>query len=383
MVPVSYTFRNLVVRWHSTLMTAVGFSLVVAALIVMLAFINGVQRVCVASGEPENVIITDKGNSDEVFSQLQSSQIRELSLFEGVVRDDKGNPLASPEMFTVVHHYSQKSGGFEFLHVRGVSEQAPQVHQVVKLERGRWFRQGQSELIVGSSLAQHQDFGLGTKLRIGANDWTVVGVFSAEGSALESEFWCDLPKLASTFRREGFVSTLVVRSANEKEALRLADSLSTSRYADVEASIEPDYYRKQSEQMNSLIVATWVIAMFMGIGSVFGIMNTMFATITQRKCDISIMRIIGFSKLQILTAFILEAIILASVGTSIGLLAWPLINGISQSAEVGSRELHFTFFLDATTALTIAGFSIFLGVLGGIFPAMSAMRISALEALRS
>ena len=70
MIPIKYNARNLVVRWKTTLMTASGFTLVIAALVVMLAFVAGVEQVCTTSGQPENVIVLAKGNNDEVFSQI-------------------------------------------------------------------------------------------------------------------------------------------------------------------------------------------------------------------------------------------------------------------------------------------------------------------------
>lgn len=383
MVPVAYTLRNLIVRWKTTLMTACGFALVVAALVVMLAFVNGVQKVSAASGDPQNVVVTAEGNLDEVFSQLDNDTVRKLSQTEGVLRDTQGTPLASPELFTVLNVYNDEKQRFEFLHIRGVSGEGSRVHRNVSMQSGRWFRPGRRELILGTAMARSSRFTTGSTIPVGTEQWTVVGVFSAEGAAFESELWCDLGQLASTFRREGFVSSLVLRTGSQEAALQMLDTLEESRNAGVAAHTEPDYYHKQTEQMQALAAAAWIIALFMGFGSVFGVMNTMFAAISQRKADIAVMRILGFSRLQILVAFMLEAMLVAALGTLIGGGLGSMINGVSQSTLMGTRDLQFTFYVDPVTLGVIAGFSVTLGVIGGLVPAIAAMRVSALEALRS
>src|SRR6516162_274759 len=101
MIPVSYNFRNLRVRWKTTLMTAVAFTLVVAALVVMLAFIKGIEKACAVSGEPENVLLLAKGNNDEVMSQLGLRVAAQVEKEPGVAAGPAGQPLASRELYMV------------------------------------------------------------------------------------------------------------------------------------------------------------------------------------------------------------------------------------------------------------------------------------------
>src|ERR1700731_3272457 len=69
-VPIRYSVRNLVVRWKTTLLTALAFTLVVSLLVVMLAFVNGMGRLTEGSGHPENVIVLSEGATDESLSYL-------------------------------------------------------------------------------------------------------------------------------------------------------------------------------------------------------------------------------------------------------------------------------------------------------------------------
>ena len=382
MVPVSYNCRNLAVRWKTTCMTAGGFTLVVAALVLMLAFVNGVRTVCSVSGEPENVVVLIKGNTDEVLSQMNNRVVSEVENVDGIARSQEGGLLASRELFMVVHHFNPQRSAFDFLQVRGVLPAAYQVHTTVEVVSGRRFRPGRNEVIVGKGVLREFGLDLGDSFDMGRKQWTVAGMFEAGGAAFESEIWCDLHELASQFRREGIFSTVVLRAGNTAEAEKLAGRLVDSRRISVEARTETAYYQKQAEQTESLMTAAWIIAWFMGVGAVFGVMNTMFAAINQRTKDIAVLRIMGFGAKEILLSFLLEALLIAGIGGAVGAGLGYAANGLTRTAAIGARQIGFAFHVDGWTLLLVVLFSLGMGLLGGLIPALSAMRVSPIEALR-
>jgi putative ABC transport system permease protein len=381
MVPLSYNYRNLRVRWKTTLMTASGFTLVVAALVVMLAFINGIELACAVTGELENVILLSKGNQDEVLSQMERSLVAQVESSKGVALDAAGQPIASRELFMVVHHRQENNGEFRFLQVRGVLPAAFRVHSQLHLLSGRALRPGQSEVMIGKGLQRGEHLQVGDTIEIGRKHWKIAGVFESAGAAFESELWCDLNELASQFRREGLYSTVVLRAQTPEGAEDLAERLRNSRSVSVEAMTEPKYYQKQSEKTRIMQTAAWVIAWFMGIGAMFGVMNTMFAAIGQRTKDIAVLRILGFEARDILLSFLIEAVLIAVIGGSLGVALGAATNGITRSFSLGARHIDFAFHVDGAILAFAGLFSVIMGVLGGSLPALSAMRVKPLEAL--
>lgn len=384
MIPLAYNYRNLLVRWKTTLMTAAGFTLVVAALIIMLAFVNGLQIVCVISGQPENVLVMKKGATDEVFSQIDPGLATQVENTDGVAKDRHGRPLASRELFMVISQQDEATREYKFLQVRGLLVNAPDVHTQVGLTAGRMFIPAQSEIVVGDAVAREDQLTLGSTLRIGRKNWKVVGIMKAGGSSFESEMWCDLNELASHFRREGTYTSVVLRTAAPAAAKDLAQRLATSRTVSVEALLEPAYYEKQAEQTTQILTAGMVIAVFMAIGAVFGVMNTMFAAIGQRIKDIAVMRILGFRRFEILVSFLLEAVLIGLVGGGLGTALGYATNGVTRSAVIGAgaKAVEFAFRVDTRILVTSTTFVVVMSLLGGILPALSAMRVRPLESLR-
>ena len=382
MIPFRYNARNLVVRWKTTLMTAAGFTLVVTALVVMLAFVAGIQAVCTVSGEPENVLVLAKGSNDEVFSQLDSRSVSEIENVKGISRDAQGRPLVSRELFLVAHRFLDSEDTYKFLQIRGVTDQAYEVHHQVEVIEGRKPRKNQSEILMGRGARNDHHLQLGDTVTIGRKSWTVVGVFGANHSAIESEVWCDLSELASQFRREGAYTSLAIRTASPAAAVDLAERLSSSRTAPCTAQPEQEYHAKQGACTQVMRGGAIVIAWFMGLGAVFGIMNTMFAAIGQRRKDIAVLRIIGFRAHEIVISFLLESLLIAAIGGFLGISLGYATNGMTTSASLSMYEVHLAFIVDSTTILIASLATFIMGFLGGILPALSVVRVQPLEALR-
>lgn len=382
MVPVAYSYRNLLVRWKTTLMTAAGFTLVVAVLVVMLAFAAGVRAVCAVSGEPENVICLSRGNTDEILSMVDVDSARRLAATHGVLTDAAGRSLASRELFMMVTQQDEKTGQWEFVSVRGVYEIALDVHTQVRVTEGRMFKRHCRELVVGRQLARSQDIRIGQDVSLGRYRWKVVGIFQAAGSAFESELWGDLDQLAGCFHRQSAYTSVVLRTADAASAGQLARRIDESRQVAVDASAEMDYYARQAAQTELLRNGAVVIGIFMAIGAALGVTNTMFAAIGARTTDIAVLRILGFTRIQILAAFLLESQLIAVIGGVLGSLLGYAMNGLTLETAVGAKKVAFAFQIDGGVLMIAVIFTVVMGLVGGLLPALSAMRIKPLESLR-
>ena len=74
-VPLGYNLRNLQVRWKTTVVTALAFTLVIALLTIMLAFVNAMDRMTAGSAQPGNVMVLSDGATDEVISNLPQGSV--------------------------------------------------------------------------------------------------------------------------------------------------------------------------------------------------------------------------------------------------------------------------------------------------------------------
>jgi putative ABC transport system permease protein len=384
-LPLSYNIRNIAVRWQVTALAVGGIALVVAVLLVLTAMANGFRVALRATGSPENAIVTQRGSTAELMSGLPRDSANTIMVDSRVARDAQGRPLGSPEI-VLVATLPQKGGDSVNVNVtvRGVSPMAFQVRQGIKIVQGRQFTPGLYELVVGKQAAErYQGAQIGSTIKLQRRSWDVVGVFSSEGSGFESEVWGDVDVMGPAFNRNGYQS-LTLRLKDPSTAEAFDAELQKNPAMQVQLQGERTYYEKQAGQtaMTLTILAVFV-GVVMGIGAIFGAMNTMYGLVASRTREIGTLRALGFSRLSIMAAFIIESAVLALIAGLVGcLLALPvnLLSGATGGANFS--QVAFAFRISGAWLLIAVAAAVCMGVFGGMLPSFRAARTPITAALR-
>jgi putative ABC transport system permease protein len=385
-LPLSYNVRNVLVRWKVTLSALVGISLVVAVLIALTAMANGFRKALKSTGTNENAIVTQRGSGSELSSGFSRDNASIIMVDSRVKRDAQGRPMASPEMNVVVALPKRGDGTEVNVTVRGVSPMAFAVRQNVKIVEGRTFTPGLYELIAGKKAGdRYQGLEVGGTIKLQRQSWKVVGIFTSDGSSFESEVWGDVEVLAPAFNRAGGFQSLTVRLTGPSVLEKFDADLKANPNMQVQMTSELQYYEGQSGQTaNTLTALALFVGIIMGIGAVFGAMNTMYGIVAARTREIGTLRALGFSRVSILTSFMIESAFLALLGGLLGsVLALP-INALSgATGGANFSQVAFDFRVDPYWLGIAVAAAIFMGLAGGFLPAWKAARMPITSALRS
>lgn len=384
-IPLSYNLRNLTVRKTTTLMTALGIALTVAVLVAVLALAGGLRTAFESTGNPLNVLVMRKGSTGEVNGGITREVFEALKPMQGIARAADGHPLASVELVTVITLPSADNPEGANITLRGLGPVGLELREEVHLADGRWFRQGQRELVVGKSIAKdYPNAQIGKKLHFGKGDWEVVGVMDAGQGATNSEIFADLNQVTGDFNRQDGLSSALVRAEDAVTADALINSINDDRKLNATAQTEKAYMESQTSSAEPVKYLGIFVSIVMAVGSSFAAMNTMYAAVARRAKEIGTLRVLGFSRPSILTSFFIESMLLSLLGGVLGcLLVLPLDNvttGILNQASFSEVSFNFHVGLDAM-AVGI-GFALFMGAVGGLFPARMAARKEILNALR-
>ncbi len=383
-IPVTYNFRNLVVRKTTTLMTALGIALTVAVLLAMMALLTGLRLTLSASGDPLQIIVMRKGSESELVSNFTREQFQDLKFKAGIARTASGDPMASLEVVTVINLPSVDVPEGNNVTVRGLLPIGLEMRKGLTITSGRWFEAGKRELVTGKSIAKrYPGAALGKHITFGRGDWVVVGVMDGGQSAQNSEIFGDLNQVSTDLDRTEVLSSALVRASDSASAAALLNSINDDQRLNMNAVSEKEYYALQTRSAAPIEYLGIFVSIIMAIGSSFAAMNTMYAAVARRSREIGTLRVLGFSRGSILFSFFVESVLLAGLGGVLGcLLVFPL-NGVTTG--IGSTtfsELAFSFRV--TPQIMIAGivFASLLGAFGGLFPARMAANKEILVALR-
>jgi ABC-type antimicrobial peptide transport system permease subunit len=261
-----------------------------------------------------------------------------------------------------------------------------ELRREVRLTQGRWFRPGSNELVAGSQVAgRFQGAGLGETLRFAMRTWLIVGVFDAGNTGFSSEMWGDVEQLLQAFRRTTF-SSVILRLANPRDFPPLQARLESDPRLPVQVKREVEFYEAQSRRLADFIrLLGMVLTAIFGVGAVLGAMVTMYAQVGARISEIGILRALGFSRRDILIAFLVESGLLGLAGWALGLIPASLLNFYTLSTVnwASFSELTFKFALTPGIVLKSLAFGVGMGLLGGLLPALKAARLPVLQALRA
>jgi putative ABC transport system permease protein len=386
-LPLGYNVRNVRVRWQVTLLAIVGIALVVAVFTVLMSMSAGFERALRSTGRPDNAIIVQRGSGSELTSAVPIADRNMIVVDERVARDASGQPLASWEWVIVIGLPRLSDGQPANVTLRAVPPLAFEVRGGIDVVEGRRFTPGLDEVIVGKRLTERiAGLAIGQDVKYQQKRFRIVGLFESTGGAFESEIWGDFDTLGAVFQRGAGSNSLVVRMKDPATIPELDRWIRAQPQMQLQALSERRYYEEQSGPLSRTLrgLATFV-ALVMGVGAVFGAINTMYAIVSARTREIGTLRALGFSRRSILAAFLIEAVILAVVGGVIGcLLAFPM-NGFSTGTgqTQSFSEIAFAFRITPQILATSMLFAVLMGVLGGLLPALRGSRMPITSALRA
>jgi putative ABC transport system permease protein len=386
-IPIIYNIRSVRVRWVSTAVAVFGIAGVVSVFVAMLAMAQGFQATLVASGSPYNAIIRRGGATSEMDSALTKDQIRIAADAPEVLRGKNRVPMVSPEAVVLVSLPVRAANVEAMVQVRGVSPLSLQVRNVVKIGQGRLFKPGLAELVVGGNVGKtYKNCELGGRPFFGGRLWHVVGVLDAQGSAFDSEIWADTVLLQQTYKRPSDIfQSATIRLSSPEAFPDFVKGLAGDPRLTLQIDRERDYYERQSQAVTTIIRVLGVsVALVMGVGAIFGALNTMYASVAARAREIATVRAIGFAEWSIVVSFLIESLFIAFIGGIIGCVAVIPINGYSTSTINWQTFSNLAFAFKITPVLLGQGmlFALAMGLVGGLPPAIRAARMPIITALR-
>jgi putative ABC transport system permease protein len=385
-IPLTYNLNSLRVRWNSAVVAILGIAGTVGVFVAMLSLAKGFKVTLTSSGLPTNAIVLRGGATSEMESAINLDQARVIEDAPGIARGPAG-ALVSPEVVVIAAFPLKATGTDANVQVRGVSPRVMQVRDQVRIVSGHFFQPGLNELVVGRNVARtYSGFELGNTVKFGGGTWTVAGVFDAGGSAFDSEIWCDANALNAVYKRpQNIFQAVTVHLTSPDAFTRFKDALTSDPRITVQAEREIAYYDKQSRAITTLItVLGYIVATVMGVGAIFGALNTMYSAVAERSREIATMRALGFGEGSVVTSFVFEALCIALVGGALGCIGVLPLNGLTTGTMNWQTFSHLAFAFKVTPALLLGGliFALVMGVLGGVPPAIRAARARVAVALR-
>ena len=385
-MPFSYSFRNLWTRRLTTVLTASGMALVVFVFTAILMLAQGLQKTLVETGSYDNVIVIRKGSASEVQSGVARDQASLVETSPEIAIGEDGQPLVAKETLVLITLPKRGTIKVSNVQIRGIGRASMALRRQVRLSAGRLPRSGSLEILSGKSIAERfQGGGIGERLRFGATEWTVVGIFDAGNTGFSSEVWADADQLMQAFRRPVY-SSLIVRLTDASTFEGVKTRIEADPRLTLEAKRETRYYEDQSQVMAKFLRILGIsLTIIFSLGAIIGAMITMYSAVANRTSEIGTLRALGFRRSSILGTFLLESLLLGLVGglTGVFFASFMQLITVSTMNFQTFSELAFSFTLTPRIVMEALSFALIMGFVGGVLPAFRASRLKIVDALRA
>lgn len=381
-----FNLRTMPERKGSAIATAVGIAGVVLVFVGVLSIAEGFRAAMTVTGPDDIAIVLRSSADNEMTSGLSRDETRLIADAPGIARYAEG-ALSSAELFVMINIPKRSTGTDANVPLRGIGGAGIAVRGDIQIIEGRKFEPGRNEVIAGiGAVGAFAGLEVGKKLLVGQTEWEVVGIFAGGGGAVESEIWTDAAVLQPAYHRGDSFQSVYVKLESPESFQQFKDSLTTNPQLKVKALRQTDYLADQSTMLTTFIKSIgFVVAALMALGALFGALNTMYSAVASRTREIATLRALGFGSSPVILSIMIESLCLALLGGTVGAsAAYFLFDGF-RAATINWQTFSQVAFAFTVTPQLLAGailWAVGIGLLGGFFPALRAVRLPIAQALR-
>jgi putative ABC transport system permease protein len=387
-------FKSFPQRFTASLVSMLSIGCVAAVILSVLAMSEGMMKTLQRTGLDNTVLVMRAGATSELQSVMFPVEVNILANNGKIIKNKQGEAIVSAEMFVNAEvKYNSEVGGLETpqastsLALRGISKSTQQFRPNFRLVSGKMFVTGVRQLIIGQAIARRMpELTVGKTITLGGAQWEISGIFSDGNSVFESELWADIGMVQSDYRRGNTIQSIRLAMKDISDLMALEKEWQDDPRLNIRVITEKQFFADQASNLTRLI--RWLgfpIAIVMALGAMIAALNTMYAAIASRSKEIATHKAIGFSPFAISASILCEALLIAFVGGLFGILPLYLaFDGWTAATQNASNlsQMMFNFDISLLLAIKAMSLALFIGLLGGLLPALKAMRLPVTEALR-
>ena len=378
--------KNLSRRRMRTLLTIVGVAIAIAVLYSLLSFNAGYERQL--SGEMSSLgvslLAVPKGCPYEAASLVMHGGVIPKYLNESnlqTIRNTPGVEIATPmllQQFT--------DNGTSHV-VYGIDSSDMQKIKPWWKVQGRFFSDDEKNvMVIGSGLAEQMGVRVGDSMPIGSKKelFTVVGILEQTGGQDDESHFLPVSEAQRIFHKEGEINTIAVLVKDPKEVAAISDEI--EKIPDTQVVTMSQISGTIMSLVGSARTLLFSLIAVAIVISAFGIMNTLLMSVHERTREFGMMKAIGASGTDIGIMVLIETIIVTTGGGILGIYGSFVGSGMIEKfvrSNIPYAPAGSLISIDPVLVGECLLFSVLLGLICGLYPAIRSSRLSPMEAIRS
>ncbi len=388
MYELKIALRHITARKRHTLFAVLSVALAVGVIVVLMSMMSGfteeLVRVTVESSP--HIVVSSQDQDDEYlhFSSYYSGSIEGIDGVEAV----------SPSLLGQAALSFKDNAVGAALHGVYASSEEQTSHVSKDLTSGSFLDLDRSRhgIVIGDNMAEELDASLGDWVTMvdplaGSSNFKIIGIVDTGTDADETTAYVRLETLQDYFSKEGVVSSINLRVQDPFQADIIAAAIEKDTGLDAVSWIESN--KEILELLNTQTAIVWIYYALIYFIAGFGIANTLVTIVMEKKREIGMLMAMGIPRKNITLIFIMEAVILGTVGVLLGcIMGYVAALGIGSYRIELPQEVYYGLTtlpikIDPLNFVYAGVFSFIINVITGAYPARKASSLNPVEAIES
>jgi len=351
-----------------SLISIAGIAFSVAAMLTVVTILQGaIGMFSNILSNDSQIIVFERDVSDLFFSSVPAQAADAIATWPMVAH-------ANPVLFGIV-----SSAGHPIVTCFGVTRADARIQKATWIAGNRNdFAQNNNGVVLGARAAEFLAATVGSSVPIGHATFRVIGILKTSNGFEDGGVFMPLDAAQKFFHKEGLSSVVTVKLRNKDDAAALK-AMVKDKYPNLIA-LENQEFTNSYSQFKILKATAWAVG---GCGLLLGglgIANTMIMSVFTRIRELAILRVNGFSPVQIGAMIFGESAIVSVLGAATGLTAGICV--LYALKLIPALDGYVDTTIHPLLLLIVILLALLTGIAGALYPAMYAMRIRAVEALR-
>ena len=313
------------------------------------------------------IIVFERNVSDLFFSSVSSTAAKKIASWPSVQHAD-------PVLFGIV-----SSADHPIITCFGITSSDARLRKATWVSGDRSdFAKGGDGVVLGQRAAEFLSASLGSPVQIGHGTFQVIGIIKTANGFEDGGVFMPLLSAQKFFHKEDTSSVITVK-LHSKDDIPSFKNMVKASFPNLVA-LEDDEFTRSYSQFKILKATAWAVGSCGLLLGGLGVANTMIMSVFTRIREIAILRVSGFSNTQIATMIFGESALVAVLGAIAGLLIGTAFLFLLKLIPALHGYVDVT--IQPVVVLIVIALAFLTGVAGALYPAIYAMRIRAVEALR-
>ena len=364
--------KNLFRHKTRTILAVVGISIGIATIVALSLLTENagdmIEDTFVKQGDYD-FTVAKAGSADVIVSYIKDEQINSVNNTEGV---DKSAGMII---------YMVPFNGNPYFMSFGMNEDKLNLGGVNIIEGRAYSSDVEDEIIVGKICSENFDKKIDDTINLNETDYKVVGIYETGTAFQDGGAIMNLRTAQEKQDLEKIVNLLFVKVAENYDIQEVADRIEVDSNQSLVSIVDIDDFDAIDQGLKIMDSLSWAVGLLAIIIGGIGVMNTMFMSVSERTREIGVLRAVGWKKSRVLFMILGESLIIALLAIVLGCLLGAGGIRLLMTSNIMEGFLDPSYF-QLYTYLKAIIVAVLVALLGGLYPAWKASRLSPLEALR-